>query len=184
MRAMLASHQELMEFSEQLARHGPPSWTISNQLRFFPKVPRLEKYLRGHQVRNTAVLSTSLRATARPTVAKEDWDVLLELMPGTAHGADAYGLTEYCLAKSFCFHANAALAENGCAQGFDLYDLSVCLCLAKGSENEYHKDHGRPYEVRQRPQGAKPEAIQSQGTKRKQLPPSTNTSLAESLGKK
>ena len=147
-RRLMPQHDSHVKFAEDLAALPPCQWAISKQHELLKLKKGFGKYLRGHGYRAVALLAVVFGASERPPFTMACWEILMELMPGSASGAKMYKLASWSSARTFCAAVNADLCGARHAQGFDLYDATCCVCLTLGTKHTYHDDHGKPFEVR------------------------------------
>ena len=80
-----------------------------------------------------------------------DWDLLVNVLPGTNAAAKALGLLDRSVAARTIAVINQSISANSSSRDtaapLDLYDLSCSLCLHEASERmpRYHVDEGKPF---------------------------------------
>ena len=142
---------------DRVCQMPPKEWTISALMDSLGNFKRVlspaATYIRGHHARTLSFFADFFDALAAPEMTAQCWNSLLDSLPGTRANAELANLEDISKARVAVVWVNRALETLRPraleAYGrFTLLDLSCLLCLAAGQKATYHKDEGRPYEVR------------------------------------
>ena len=94
-RRLLRHYDQVQEFCSHLAAVGPSAWTIETIADKCPKkIPDIgisAPYLRGHLLRQVALLAKVCGAQQTPKLTPAGWKTLLDLLPSTGTSAANQG---------------------------------------------------------------------------------------------